>query len=137
MSDFEIIYSLSLVLDRASDLFNTFITLLFAFLVAGYLASGTMTKNMSRVAIAVYSLIQLLLAYQIFSSNLSIAKILFIMQERKAGGSVAFDFSSGIYASRPSLLVFGGLYMATVFVSFFASVWFFHARGKQVREGSS
>lgn len=125
MTEYELVDTFYTIASLSDQLIASFITLLFAFLVASYLVSSKLDRRMTAIVIALYSFMALryiALYYNVTGDIIALADTLteFRLQE---GSSIDW------------LEIGGGMWMmyagtsAAMFLCFLASIFFFfHAR---------
>ena len=121
MNEYELVDTFYTIASLSDQLITSFITLLFAFLIASYLVSSKLDRRMSVVVVALYSFMALryiALYYNVTGDIIALADTL--MELRLQEGS-SLDW----------LEIGGGMWMmhagtsAAMFLCFLASIFFF------------
>lgn len=128
MSDFEMLSSFSQTFDFLLSSFTTFLTIVFAFLVASTLLAGRLTRTLAGIAVGLFSLASAFFILLTFSVARDVAQAaeqikMAVAEGRSTLGWIGFVASDApVGWTLPSL----GVLMAFTFVA--ALVFFFHQR---------
>jgi cellobiose-specific phosphotransferase system component IIC len=121
MSEYELVDTFYKIAALSDQLMASFITLLFAFLVASYLVSSKLDSRMTGVVVALYSFMAI--RYVVLYSNVTgdISTLADTLTELRAGESSSLDW----------LEIQGGIWWVNVgttiamFLGYLASIFFF------------
>jgi cellobiose-specific phosphotransferase system component IIC len=121
MSEYELVDTFYKIAALSDQLMASFITLLFAFLVASYLVSSKLDSRMTGVVVALYSFMAI--RYVVLYSNVTgdISTLADTLMELRAGESSSLDW----------LEIQGGIWWVNVgttiamFLGYLASIFFF------------
>jgi len=137
MSDSDIYYYFILVMERESQVFMDFVTILFAFIVAGYFFAHSLNRNLTWLLVGTYTLIQTLIFFNIVGQTLAMSELVVEMKARKMSGSSSFDWLGLLAAPDFAITALHvGTYIVLI-LSFLGSVWFFFQRHRSAKPSLS
>lgn len=128
MSDYELAYLFTTITDRGSTVFMDYVTILFAFLVAGFFVADQLSRKMVWVVIGSYIFAQVFVLLTLNSIEGAITE----MNNRRLQGSETFSWYvhlEGLASMMGWMLVLIEFLMSLIVA---ASVWFFFERRRYV-----
>ena len=121
MSEYELVDTFYTIGELSDQLIGSFVTLLFAFLVASYLVSSKLDRRMVMVVIALYSFMALryvALFYNVTGDIVTLAEMINALRLQPDSSLGWLEIAGGM-----SMLLIGTT--IAMFLSFLASIYFF------------
>ena len=121
MTEYELVDTFYTIAELSDQLIVSFVTLLFAFLVASYLVSSRLDNRMATVVIALYSFMALryvLVYYNVSDDLVTLADTINHLRQSSGSNLGWFEIGGGM-----SNMIVGTT--LAMFLSFLASIYFF------------
>lgn len=75
MTDYEVAYLFLETVNTMNGLTQSFVGTLFAFLIASALAAQRLSRNLSRIALALFGVTQIMMIFQVWNASRSFANL--------------------------------------------------------------
>lgn len=129
MTEYETAYLFKELIDSAGNATINYVSVLFGFLVAGYLAAPRLSKAMSGILVGLFVFFALMMIFTVNRTMAVTASLVNDVRLSAAGGDTALAWHPIVYEPANFIEYFVPLYTGLLIASFVAAlVFFFHCR---------